>query len=493
MIFLLIASSLIGTLAAGTCGGSGIPFRFEVLPSGQPVLGCASPQCFGSENGGRDVLHDSHFNAGPDGEDGFFRDGDLERVRARYRDASSQQAECPSGFGSSSCTGSLSWVGGFMANDDGQLSLQCCHYEGLRFGNEVGRPVVRAGEVYSGGEVLRDGRQTGFDLITNIKKIDIEDEGVAYELTVTRMNCLPDPPEIDNEVNFNPEQDIGRILEKEAEDSMAGVPIEDLSPLKEESQSPAGYSAPNTYQQPPPPQQQPQTVEREQYVQVGEQVVPIQSPGYYYPVSSGIPACFSGDTMVETPSGFKRMDELKVGDFVLTTEQNTATFTKVETWLHRLPSTTASFIKIQTENAHTLKLTPQHFIYKVDCSRLSFNTEMIFAEDIRVGDCLYTLGADRNLLSTKVQSVSVVRERGVYAPMTNSGDLFVNDIYASCHNVVKANTLSHTFLHLADNVNQVIRSLFQKHHDIQDETSGHLPPSTEFFLKMIEYIIPHKI
>lgn len=55
------------------------------------------------------------------------------------------------------------------------LSLQCCRYDGLRFAAEVGRPIVHAGEVYSGGEVIRDGRQTGFDLISDIKKIEAED------------------------------------------------------------------------------------------------------------------------------------------------------------------------------------------------------------------------------------------------------------------------------------------------------------------------------
>lgn len=61
-------------------------------------------------------------------------------------------------------------------------------------------------------------------------------------------------------------------------------------------------------------------------VQVGEQVVPVTSAGYYYPVASGVPACFTGDTMVETPSGRKRMEELKIGDLVLTAEQNTVRF-----------------------------------------------------------------------------------------------------------------------------------------------------------------------
>ncbi|RCN49402.1 hypothetical protein ANCCAN_04487, partial [Ancylostoma caninum] len=62
--------------------------------------------------------------------------------------------------------------------------------------------------------------------------------------------------------------------------------------------------------------------EGEEIVQVGEQVIPVTSAGYYYPVASGVPACFTGDTQVETPSGVKRMDELKIGDLVLTAERN---------------------------------------------------------------------------------------------------------------------------------------------------------------------------
>lgn len=51
-------------------------------------------------------------------------------------------------------------------------------------------------------------------------------------------------------------------------------------------------------------------------------MIPVTSAGYYYPVASGVPACFTGDTQVETPSGVKRMDELKIGDLVLTAEGN---------------------------------------------------------------------------------------------------------------------------------------------------------------------------
>ncbi|KAJ1345543.1 hypothetical protein KIN20_000102 [Parelaphostrongylus tenuis] len=105
---------------AASCGGSAIPFRFEVLPSGSPVLGCASPACFGGGQGGSNVLHDFAFQVncsfgysmaafntfastlspafsyvfqpGPDGEDGFVRESDLQRTRSRFSSAPAQQS-----------------------------------------------------------------------------------------------------------------------------------------------------------------------------------------------------------------------------------------------------------------------------------------------------------------------------------------------------------------------------------------------------------------
>lgn len=53
-------------------------------------------------------------------------------------------------------------------------------------------------------------------------------------------------------------------------------------------------------------------------------MVPVQSGGgYYYPVAGGMPACFSGDTIVKTKRGDVAMKELKVGEHVLTKFGNT--------------------------------------------------------------------------------------------------------------------------------------------------------------------------
>ncbi|KAK5977478.1 Warthog protein 1 [Trichostrongylus colubriformis] len=428
MLLLIILLTAVPLLRAASCGGSAIPFRFEVLPSGNQVLGCASPSCFGGGTGGSSGLNDALFQPTAEGEDGFIREGDQQRTRTRLSSAPAQQAQCPVGFDSNSCASDdRSWVGGFLASPDGSLRLQCCTYEGMRFAEEVGRPIVHSGEVYSGGEVLRDGRQTGFDLISNVKRIDGEDGRRKFRFILVSLAVTLD-------IN-----DISRILDK----------------VGDVRQQPAGDAAQQPAQQPALSDSYEVPVNEaaapaEEIVQVGEQVVPVTSAGFYYPVASGVPACFTGDTTVETPSGMKRMDELKIGDLVLTAEMNSTVFTPVTSFLHRLPDTVASFIKLETDNEE-LKLTPQHFIYKVDCHDIDYNVDMRYAEELKAGDCLYQT-RDSALHKVVIRTVSVVRERGVYAPMTTSGDLLANNIYVSCHNVIKTSTLSQTFLDFAADV-----------------------------------------
>ncbi|CAB3411147.1 unnamed protein product [Caenorhabditis bovis] len=484
----VILLALAAASHAASCGSSGIPFRFEVLPSGKPVLGCASPTCFGAENAGRDLRHDSSFLAGAEGDDGFFREGDLSRVRVRNMDAPAQQASCPGEFESNSCINPMTWVGGFMADEDGNLKLQCCHYGGLKFAQEVGRPVVHPGEVYSGGEVLRDGRQTGFDAISNVKKIVARDGTVAYELTVTRMNCLPDPVETENEVSFDIQRDIGRILEKVGDTSSAGgvqtneVGDQRLSPSSYVDGQQQLQPQSDSYAQPQAPQEPQQ--ETEQFVQVGEQVVPVTSAGYYYPVASGVPACFTANSTVLTLDGYKRMEDVRVGDKVLTSENRKLVFTRVASWIHRLPDAKAAFIRIRTESANEINLTPQHFIYKTDCT--SRKMDMVYAEDVNIGDCLMIYSED-TMTPSKVVSTSTFYSNGVYAPMTDSGDLIVDNIYASCHNVIKTSTLSHTFLSLVTGLQQKVLGLLG-----MVDNSGHLPATAEFFLSVVDVLLPHK-
>lgn len=76
----------------------------------------------------------------------------------------------------------------------------------MRFSQEVGSTTIGPGEAITGGEVVRNGRQISFDVIANVRKIvkngSSNGNKVNYEVTVRRMNCLPDPPEPEVECNL---------------------------------------------------------------------------------------------------------------------------------------------------------------------------------------------------------------------------------------------------------------------------------------------------
>ncbi|CAB3400806.1 unnamed protein product [Caenorhabditis bovis] len=210
-IFLLI-SLLVRTSRSSFCGNNGVPYSLEILADGSPVLGCAQPTCMAEP---LDDYEDSTFIANAAGqEDGFFREGD--RERKTFTSSLKPKAECPGTFSDLACNKKNQWVGGidFIDHPRQPLVLQCCTFEGLRFSQDVGVTTISAGEAVTGGEVVRDGRQISFDVIANVRRlIDPDDpKRTYYEVTVRRMNCLPDPPEFEVAYDDDVESEIDRVL-----------------------------------------------------------------------------------------------------------------------------------------------------------------------------------------------------------------------------------------------------------------------------------------
>ncbi|VDK23566.1 unnamed protein product [Anisakis simplex] len=56
-----------------------------------------------------------------------------------------------------------------------------------------------------------------------------------------------------------------------------------------------------------------------------------------------------------------------------------------------------------------------------------------------------------------ITSITEELSQGIYAPMTATGHLIVNNVYASCHNIVRSTTLVHTFLYYLKTVENGIR------------------------------------
>uniref|UniRef100_A0A914Z9H0 Hint domain-containing protein n=1 Tax=Panagrolaimus superbus TaxID=310955 RepID=A0A914Z9H0_9BILA len=158
--------------------------------------------------------------------------------------------------------------------------------------------------------------------------------------------------------------------------------------------------------------------------------------------AGGAGSCFSGDTMVKVLNGRrKRIDELKLGEWVSSAGNGKVGFNKVVSWLHRMPTIESEFLKLTLENGKTLKLTKKHLIYKVDClanetfSKLSYLT--IPAENMQISDCVLSLNHRRKLVPTRISLIEIIREKGIYAPLTESGNIIVNEIFASCSSEIE--------------------------------------------------------
>lgn len=50
------------------------------------------------------------------------------------------------------------------------------------------------------------------------------------------------------------------------------------------------------------------------------------------------------------------------------------------------------------------------------------------------------------LVETRISNATVVEERGVYAPMTNEGNIIVEDVLASCMTIIHSPLLQRNFV-----------------------------------------------
>lgn len=151
--------------------------------------------------------------------------------------------------------------------------------------------------------------------------------------------------------------------------------------------------------------------------------------------------CFSGDTTVRTSNGdIRKLSELRIGDNVLTLDQSTGqlVFSEVILFLDRNTRQRREFLRIYTKSGQSLTLTPAHML--LIGNKTSTNT--IYAEKIQVNDTLLVRVND-SLVEDSVRSIEPILLTGVYAPLTKTGTLIVNDVAVSCYAVVDSQSIAH--------------------------------------------------
>jgi hypothetical protein len=109
------------------------------------------------------------------------------------------------------------------------------------------------------------------------------------------------------------------------------------------------------------------------------------------------------------------MDQLQIGDYV---KAGNDQFSRVYSFSHLDKSTESMFLQIHTEQLdNPLEVSPDHIVY--------VSGKAVRASDVRVGDRMDDVHV--------VSRITMARRRGVYAPVTYSGDIVVSGVLASSY------------------------------------------------------------
>lgn len=156
--------------------------------------------------------------------------------------------------------------------------------------------------------------------------------------------------------------------------------------------------------------------------------------------------CFSSHATVDVKgSGEVRMDQVKVGDQVLTAQGNYKTIYSID---HRHPTKLAEFIQIHSSQSRPIELTEKHMLY------LAGHTYPVPASTVKVGDQVQTLDGPRH-----VTKISTVTREGVFNPLTVDGTIVVNGIIASVYSAALSN---HDWIEIAGHKIMTHQNFFHK-------------------------------
>lgn len=156
--------------------------------------------------------------------------------------------------------------------------------------------------------------------------------------------------------------------------------------------------------------------------------------------------CFPETASVRLEGGrTKTMKELQIGDKIASMDSSgRLVYSKVVTFLDIKPNISNAFITIQTKNpAAEVAITESHLIYRLN--KHSLMETALFARDLKVGDFVYVRhGTDSEKFTAgRVAGIKWNRSKGAYAPLTETGNVVVDDVLCSCYAVISDQRVAH--------------------------------------------------
>lgn len=172
--------------------------------------------------------------------------------------------------------------------------------------------------------------------------------------------------------------------------------------------------------------------------------------------------CFPSWAQVTVAGGLqKSLSSLVPGDRVMALSgTGHVVFSQVLLFLHQDPESWSAFLSLETEDGHGLTVTPHHLVFlDTHCRLDSSEYQAQYASRAKIGDCVLIHTAESQVRPSRIASVSVEESLGVYAPLTETGTVFVDGVLASSYALVEDQRLAHWAfgpVRLLSSVNQLL-------------------------------------
>lgn len=156
--------------------------------------------------------------------------------------------------------------------------------------------------------------------------------------------------------------------------------------------------------------------------------------------------CFPGWARVTVAGGEqKTLSKLAPGDRVMAlSATGQVVLSPIILFLHWDHQGWSTFLSLETKDGHRLTLTPHHLVFlSPHCRPESSKYQAQFASQARRGDCLLIHSAEGQVRPSRINSVLVKEDVGMYAPLTEEGTLFVDGVLASSYALLEDHKLAH--------------------------------------------------
>ncbi|CAG9559687.1 unnamed protein product [Danaus chrysippus] len=150
--------------------------------------------------------------------------------------------------------------------------------------------------------------------------------------------------------------------------------------------------------------------------------------------------CFPSGSLVHTETGPKNIDSLQKGDRVLAADNDgKLVYSEVLTFIDRDPNAVRQYIEFTAENNATITTTPSHLLLLASAD----GWRESFADNVQIGDYLLTRGQGSVMRPSRVVNIRRVSKLGLFAPLTRTGTIIVDDALASCYALINSHSIAH--------------------------------------------------